>query len=67
MGLDIAKNAFQVHGVNAQGKVVVRKQLSRGEVRRFFANVPACLVGIEACADRITGRASSRGLGTTRG
>jgi len=50
MGLDIAKNAFQVHGVNAQGKVVVRKQLSRGEVRRFFANVPACLVGIEACA-----------------
>jgi transposase len=50
MGLDIAKSAFQVHGVNAQGKVVVRKQLSRGEVGRFFANVPACLVGIEACA-----------------
>jgi len=50
MGLDIAKSAFQVHGVNAQGKVVVRKQLSRSEVGRFFANVPACLVGIEACA-----------------
>lgn len=50
IGLDIAKNTFQVHGVNAHGTVVMRKQLSRGEVLRFFANVPACLVGIEACA-----------------
>src|SRR2546421_1053489 len=50
IGLDIAKNTFQVHGVNAHGTVVMRKQLSRGEVLRFFANVPACVVGIEACA-----------------
>jgi transposase len=50
IGLDIAKNTFQVHGVNAHGAVVMRKQLSRGEVLRFFANVPACVVGIEACA-----------------
>ncbi|HKE39350.1 MAG TPA: transposase, partial [Casimicrobiaceae bacterium] len=50
IGLDIAKSTFQVHGVNAHGTVVMRKQLSRGEVLRFFANVPGCLVGIEACA-----------------
>ena len=55
IGLDIAKNTFQVHGVNAHGAVVMRKQLSRGEVLRFFANVPTCLVGIEACAGSLDG------------
>jgi transposase len=49
IGLDLAKNVFQVHGVDAAGKVLVRKQLRRAEVLRFFAALPPCLVGIEAC------------------
>ena len=50
IGLDLAKNVFQVHGVNEHGKPVFRKQLRRDHVASFFANLPACLVGIEACA-----------------
>ena len=50
IGLDIAKRVFQVHGVDAAGKVVLRRQLRRGEVVRFFAKLPPCLVGMEACA-----------------
>jgi transposase len=49
IGLDIAKNVFQVHGVDGQSKVVVRKKLSRGKVLEWFANLPPCLIGIEAC------------------
>lgn len=49
IGLDIAKSSFQVHGVDAHGKVVVRKQLSRRKVRPDFAQLPSCLVGWEAC------------------
>ena len=63
IGLDIAKNTFQVHGVNAHGAVVMRKQLSRGEVLRFFANVPACVVGIEACAGSHYWARELKGLG----
>src|SRR5260221_294261 len=47
--LDIAKNVFQVHGVNAQGKVVIQKQLSRSKVLAYFAQLPACRIGMEAC------------------
>jgi len=50
VGLDLAKNVFQVHGVNEYGKVVLRKQLRRDQVAAFFANLPACLVGMEACS-----------------
>lgn len=50
IGLDLAKNVFQVHGVDADGKVLVRRQLRRGDVLKFFRGLPACLVGIEACA-----------------
>lgn len=50
IGLDLAKNVFQVHGVNARGKAVLRKQLKRDQVAAFFANLPVCLIGIEACA-----------------
>ena len=50
IGLDIAKNMFQVHGIGAAEKVVVRKQLRRGQVIKFFEAVPPCLVGMEACA-----------------
>src|SRR3974377_1010159 len=50
IGLDIAKNVFQVHGIDAAEKVVIRKQLRRGQVLKFFASLPPCLVGLEACA-----------------
>jgi transposase len=50
IGLDIAKNVFQVHGIDAAEKVVVRKQLRRGQMMKFFAVLPPCLVGMEACA-----------------
>src|ERR1700716_3832358 len=50
IGLDIAKNVFQVHGIDANEKVVARKQLRRSQVRAFFKALPPCLVGMEACA-----------------
>lgn len=50
VGIDLAKNVFQVHGVDARGKVVLRKQLKREQVARFFVNLPPCLIGMEACA-----------------
>ncbi len=50
VGLDIAKNVFQAHGVDAEGEVVYRKRITRAKVRDFFASLPKCLVGIEACA-----------------
>jgi transposase len=50
IGLDIAKNVFQVHGIDSNEKVVVRKQLRRSQVLAFFKALPPCLVGIEACA-----------------
>jgi transposase len=49
IGLDIAKSVFQVHGVDAGGAVVIRKRISRAKLLEFFASLPACLVGIEAC------------------
>src|SRR5271155_3023020 len=50
IGLDIAKSVFQVHGVDAAGAVVIRRQLKRRSVLAFFQKLPPCLVGIEACA-----------------
>lgn len=50
IGIDIAKSLFQVHGVDAAGHVTVTKKLRRAEVMRFFQGLPACLVGMEACA-----------------
>src|ERR1700722_16552041 len=49
IGLDIAKNVFQVHAVDRDEKVVVGKQLRRCQVLQFFQELPACLVGLEAC------------------
>ena len=51
IGLDIAKQVFQVHGVDRAGKTVLRKQLKRGQVLAFFANLPPAVIGLEACAD----------------
>ena len=50
VGLDLAKNVFQVHGVDAEGATVLRKQLRRAQVPGFFGKLPRCLVGLEACA-----------------
>ena len=50
IGLDIAKSVFQVHGVDANGAVVVRRRLTRAKVLPFFERLPPCLVGLEACA-----------------
>ena len=50
IGLDIAKSVFQVHGVDAAGQVVVRRQLRRSHVLRYFAGLAPCVVGVEACA-----------------
>ena len=50
IGLDLAKNVFQVHGVDENGATVIRRQLRRGQLLRFFEKQAACLVGIEACA-----------------
>ena len=50
IGLDIAKSVFQVHGVDAEGNVLIRRQLKRRYVLAFFQKQPPCLVGIEACA-----------------
>ena len=49
VGIDLAKNVFQVHGVDHHGKVVLKKQLKRAQMAPFFANLSVCLIGIEAC------------------
>src|SRR5271168_2677449 len=50
MGLDLAKHWFQVHGVDAAGKLIVKRRLRRAEVIGFFKSLEPCLVGMEACA-----------------
>jgi transposase len=50
IGLDIAKSVFQVHGVDESGAVIIRRQVRRAQLLAFFAKLPACLVGVEACA-----------------
>jgi transposase len=50
IGLDIAKRVFQVHGIDEAGVVVLRRQLRRPEMLKFFAKLAPCLVGMEACA-----------------
>ena len=50
VGIDLAKNVFQIHGVDERGKAVLRKQLRRAQLAVFFVNLPPCLIGMEACA-----------------
>ena len=50
IGIDIAKNVFQVHGIDDADEVIVRRQLKRSQVLKYFKRLPACLVGIETCA-----------------
>ena len=50
VGIDLAKNVFQIHGMDERGKPILRKQLKRDQVAVFFANLPPCLIGMEACS-----------------
>ena len=65
IGLDIAKSVFQVHGVDAAGQVVIRRQLKRRYVLAFFQKLPPCLIGIEACASSHYWSRELRALGHT--
>jgi len=49
LGIDLAKNVFQIHGVDALGKVIVKKQLKRDQLAAYLVNLPPCLIGMEAC------------------
>lgn len=49
VGIDLAKNVFQVYGVDERGKVLLRKAVKRAELAKVFANLPSCLIGMEAC------------------
>ena len=49
LGIDLAKQSFQLHGVNAEGEVVLKKKLNRKQLSAFIANLPVCLIGLEAC------------------
>ena len=64
IGLDLAKNVFQVHAINGSGEVVMRKALGRAQVLRFFERLDPCLVGIEACGTSHIGLGRSEGLVT---
>ena len=50
VGIDLAKTVFQVHGVDDRGKAVLRKAFKRSDLTKYFANLPQCLIGMEACA-----------------
>ena len=63
IGLDLAKQVFQIHGVDEHGHVVLRKQVSRGQLPVFFANPPPCLVGMEAWGRAHFGVRKLAGLG----
>ena len=63
IGLDLAKTVFQVHGADKDGRPVVRKKLRRGQVLGFFAGLPPCLIGLEACASAHYWARELQGLG----
>ena len=65
VGLDIAKSVFQVHCINAAGNVIMRRQLKRRHVLPFFQRLPACIVGMEACATSHHWSREIRALGHT--
>ena len=65
IGLDIAKSVFQVHGVDGAGAVMIRKRISRAKMLEFFADLPPCLVGIEACPSAHHWGRELQGLGHT--
>jgi transposase len=60
IGIDLAKNVFQVHGVDARGKAVLKRQFRRDQMASFFANLPACVIGMQARASAHHWAASCR-------
>ena len=65
IGLDIAKSVFQIHGIDSDGSVVIRKRVSRAKVLEFFTGLAPCLVGIEACPTAHHWSRELQGLGHT--
>ncbi len=54
IGIDLAKEVFQIHGVDTHGQAVLRKPLRRSEMAKFFANLEPCLIGMEACGSAVS-------------
>lgn len=65
VGIDLAKNVFQVHGIDERGKVLLKKQLRRDQMAAFFVNLPPCLVGMEACGGAHHWARKLQGMGHT--
>lgn len=65
VGIDLAKNVMQVHGVDAHGKAKLKKQLKRDQMAPFFANLPPCLIGMEACGSAHYWARKLQGFGHT--
>lgn len=65
VGIDLAKNVFQVHGIDERGKAVLKKQFRRDQMATFFVNLPPCLVGMEACGSAHHWARKLQGLGHT--
>src|SRR6478609_3066586 len=65
VGIDLAKNIFAVHGVNEHGRTVLKKILKRDQVAAFSANLPACVIGMEACASAHHWARKLQGMGHT--
>lgn len=65
VGIDLAKNVFQLHGIDELGKTVIKKKLQREQMTEFFVNLPACLIGMEACGSAHHWARKLRGYGHT--
>ena len=67
VGLDLAKNVFQVHGADGAGQAVLRKKLRRMQVLEVFSQLPSCVVAMEACGGLTSGAGRSANWGMTFG
>ena len=67
MGIDIGKNSFHIIGLDGRGAIALRQKWSRGQVETRLANMPACLIGMEACVGAIISAAGSDCLATMPG
>jgi transposase len=65
IGIDLAKNVFQVHGVDERGKTVLKKQVKRDQMAGLFAKLPVCLIGMEACGSAYHWARKLQGFGHT--
>lgn len=65
VGIDLAKNVFQVHGIDERGAVMLRKQLRRDQMATFFVNLPSCVIGMEACGSAHHWARKLQGFGHT--